>query len=148
VGQLVGSYTDADGVHGFLLSGGVYSPIEMPGALATTPIGINDAGQIVGTFTAESGSRSFLFSGGHYTPLEIPGSQADIARGINNAGQIVGDYSDGFSGRSLGFLATPVPESSTVTLLLLGMIGVLGFAGRGRRTGAKHADGVQCPAMT
>ncbi len=51
-GQIVGFYYESAVVwHGFLLSGGVYTPINVtfPGAYNTAAQGINKTGQIVGT---------------------------------------------------------------------------------------------------
>jgi hypothetical protein len=52
MGQIVGDYQNAS-AHGFLLSGGVYTPLDDPSATPDTPTGtlargINDFGQIVG----------------------------------------------------------------------------------------------------
>ena len=51
-GQVVGFYTDSNGVaHGFLYSGGTYTTIDDPSGTDTILSGINDAGQIVGWYT-------------------------------------------------------------------------------------------------
>jgi hypothetical protein len=50
-GDITGWYTANDGTgHGFLLSKGVWTTIDFPGALATGCESINDAGQIVGNY--------------------------------------------------------------------------------------------------
>src|SRR5260370_410350 len=50
-GQIVGTYADASGVHGFLLSGGSYTTLHAPFAPQyTIAQGINGAGQIVGIY--------------------------------------------------------------------------------------------------
>lgn len=36
--------------HGFLLSGGVFTTIDFPGAVSTEPLGVNDSGYIVGFY--------------------------------------------------------------------------------------------------
>src|SRR6266849_2550241 len=59
-GDSVGTYTDTDGKqHGFLLSGGQFTSIDVPGALVgttgtlpTVARGIGPNGEIVGQFTA------------------------------------------------------------------------------------------------
>lgn len=38
------------GDHGFLYTGGSFTPLDAPGAIVTRAYGINDAGQIVGQF--------------------------------------------------------------------------------------------------
>lgn len=48
LGQIVGDYFDPNR-HGFLSTGGVFSTIDVPGAVkGTDALGINDAGQVVG----------------------------------------------------------------------------------------------------
>ncbi len=91
-GQIVGSY----GRQGFLLSGGSYTTLDVPGSSGTSATGINDAGQIVGYYDVDGAynSHGFLLSGGSYTTLDVPGSNITYAEGINDAGQIVGYYED------------------------------------------------------
>jgi hypothetical protein len=75
-GDLVTAYCDSTPVqknnfnanmlssmHGLLLSGGVYAPIDFPGAQGTAAFGINDSGVIVGCYVDPSGSlHGFLRS--------------------------------------------------------------------------------------
>src|SRR6202008_539750 len=70
-GQIVGTYADASGVHGFLLSGG--SSPTLNSALAqqyTIASGINGAGQIVGIYFSNhfghAGLHGFLYNKGVY----------------------------------------------------------------------------------
>jgi len=54
--QIVGRYQDATGFHGFLETGGTYTTLDDPFAVAgansgTLANGINAKGQIVGTYT-------------------------------------------------------------------------------------------------
>ncbi len=85
-----------------------------------------------------------------FSRLAVPGSPSSggtVAFGINDAGQIVGDYID--ADRSGGFLATPVPEPSTLTLALFGIgsLGLLGYARRARPDGpATPGAGARPPA--
>jgi uncharacterized membrane protein len=44
-----------DNLHGLLWSGGVYTPIDFPGARGTAAFGINDGGVIVGAYQDASG---------------------------------------------------------------------------------------------
>src|SRR6516225_4456511 len=86
-GQIVGSYQDAKGVHGFLLSGGTYTTLDDPLATnGTYANDINDAGEIVGYYQNASGDHGFLFSGGTYTTLDDPASFVTDAPGISNTG--------------------------------------------------------------
>jgi probable HAF family extracellular repeat protein len=50
-GQIVGSYNNASGQHGFLYSNGVFTTLDEPLATnGTEALGINDMGQIVGDY--------------------------------------------------------------------------------------------------
>jgi probable HAF family extracellular repeat protein len=71
-----------------------YSTFDVPLAVDTKPLGINDSGQIVGQYRDSSGGvQSFLFSNGTFTPINDPSAtDTTLANGINNSGQIVGDY--------------------------------------------------------
>jgi uncharacterized membrane protein len=62
-GDIVGSYCDSAtpcvltpfGTHGFLISGDEFQTVDVPGALATTAIGINARSDIVGGYTDTNG---------------------------------------------------------------------------------------------
>ncbi len=103
-GQIVGRYTDSSGrFHGFLLSQGVYTSIDVPGALFTIPHGINNEGQIVGRYGDASGTHGFLLSGGSFTTINFPGALATRPQQINSRGDIVGTQIDA-AGRWHAFL--------------------------------------------
>src|SRR5262252_8812711 len=49
---VVGDYATSDGnTHGFFLSGGTFTEYDVPGALSTVVLGINDAADFVGGFS-------------------------------------------------------------------------------------------------
>ena len=74
--QIVGTFYDSAGPHGFLYSGGSFTTIDVPGALGfTEATGINDAGQIVGAFTDKTGTHGFLYSGGSFTIINASGAE-------------------------------------------------------------------------
>src|SRR5438309_442886 len=65
--DIVGFYTSADkSSHGFLLSGGHYTPIDFPGAAVTLLNGIDARGNIVGEYgtTLTSAHHGFVLSTG------------------------------------------------------------------------------------
>jgi probable HAF family extracellular repeat protein len=117
-GQIVGAYQEGPNgrMYGFLLSEGSYASLEVPGSTATSANDINGLGQVVGGYTDTNGrEHGFVLSGGTYVTFDVPGSTLTSVNGINNFGQIVGIYQIG--GRQYGYLATPVPEPSTLVLL-------------------------------
>jgi len=81
-----------------------FTSIDVPGAIATNPQGLNDPGSIVGSYTdATNKTHGFLYAGGSFTPIDFPGAGHTWARGINNSGSIVGYYTDA-AGKAHGFL--------------------------------------------
>jgi uncharacterized membrane protein len=99
-GQIVGNL----GLHGFLLSEGTFTTIDVPGSGHTETRGINDRSQIVGLYviSGPQGSGGFFFSDGTFTTLRLPDGSEAMSTGINNQGQIVGRFTDA-SGVSHGF---------------------------------------------
>jgi hypothetical protein len=112
-GEIVGWYWGmAFGVgsqrfHGFHWQAGTFTTIDAPfdGAMATTPLGINNAGQVMGTYEHHrTGSPdindvdvtvAFLLDGDTWIVLAIPGVTAPCCLGttvpmdINNHGQVL-----------------------------------------------------------
>jgi len=116
-GQIVGNSVANDGraVVPFLLSDGIFTPIQIPDAFIVEVSGINDRGQIVGTFTTSDpatnpsfSTRSFVSQGDDVTFIDapFPGTQSTSAFGINNRGELVGTVSFA-DGRQMGFTAAP-----------------------------------------
>jgi len=104
-GQIVGSFVDSLGTHGFLQDGATFTTIDVPGApiFLTSARGINDSGQIVGDFPGGFGRLGFLKDGATFTSFNFDGADLTLARGINNSGQIIGT---GIleNGQPIGFL--------------------------------------------
>ena len=109
-GDIVGHYLDSIGQHGFLLSGGIYTTIDIAGASGTGAHGINSHGDIVGSYHKAGVNHGYLLSGGVFTTIDFPGAEGTGcgggagtgAVGINLLGDIVGVYAEG--GTRHGFL--------------------------------------------
>lgn len=130
-GQIVGTYFTAGGQRGFLLNGGVYTTLHVPGSNKTIAAGINDSGDIVGGFADAWGEHGFLLKGGTYVQLDFPGAVATGATGINSSGQIAGTYVDTNRGTH-GFLlsdgvytAVDVPGSPLTRIFGINDLGQL-----------------------
>jgi probable HAF family extracellular repeat protein len=146
-GQVVGSsnYIGGGYQHAFRTAPG--QPIKPDDDLGTlggpfsSADAINSSGQVVGW--AQTINKyphtydAFLYSDGG--PMQDLNDLIDVASGwwlieataINDLGQIVGVGKIGGAGH--GFLLTPVPEPSTLALLLAGAVGLLAYAWRRRR---------------
>jgi probable HAF family extracellular repeat protein len=97
LGQIVGSYRDGTGDHGFVYTGGLFKTLDFPGAdypggAATAARDINDSGMIVGTYGSATGNHGFSFDGTAYLSMDAPGADYTDTLGINNHGEIVGQY--------------------------------------------------------
>ena len=121
-GDVVGTYvvlnptTFAVAVHGYVLSQGVFTTIDVPfdGATATLVSGINQQGQIAGSYTTDPATlvdllgeggpgvapypHGFLRSsdGATFTHIDFPGAiGTDCRGGINDHGNVVGTFAFG-----------------------------------------------------
>ena len=70
-GTIIGNYLQA-GWHGFLYSGGIFTPIADPVASSygVDWSGLNDHGAMVGTFEDAAGVHGLVFDDGHLTVLD------------------------------------------------------------------------------
>jgi probable HAF family extracellular repeat protein len=60
-GVVAGYFQDTNGVvHGFLYSGGRFTQIDVPGALATGLSAINDSDDLVGIMFPPTGTQPFV----------------------------------------------------------------------------------------
>jgi hypothetical protein len=92
------------GADAFTLKGSSYVLLNVPGAEASSAVGINTSGKIVGYYRGSSSAvHGFLYDGSRYTTIDYPGSASTYAWDINDAGVIVGYYTDS-NGFDHGFL--------------------------------------------
>jgi probable HAF family extracellular repeat protein len=137
-GWVTGDLTNSDGSvrHAFLFNGQMNDLGTLPGFDLSSANGINGEGQIVGSgFNAGpivdvNQSHAFIYDSEDgmvdLNSLISPSSRWILsgASAINDSGQITGS---GYHNRVLhAFLLTPVPEPSTLVLVLLALAGVAG----------------------
>jgi uncharacterized membrane protein len=107
-GDIVGYYNDSTGTfRGFLLSGGTFTTINVPGSALTVLLGINARGDIVGQYVDSSNPNegvAFLLSNGSVSTITVPGAAATVPLGINSRGDIVGSYYEAGFAVSHGFV--------------------------------------------
>jgi len=122
-GDIVGDYSTtvgpcaaqpSAGCHGFLLSKGTFTTIDVPGAFGTTARGISPEGTIVGFYLNATGFHGFLFSNDAFITINIDAPQSLIFS-INHAGSIVGASNHGFLLRRGAFSVIAFPGAD-VTL--------------------------------
>jgi uncharacterized membrane protein len=145
-GEIVGSFGDAQGLHGYVFRRGAFTTLDVPvqGAL-TIAIGINDRGQITGTYRSQGLFHGFLWDRGTFTDINAPDADETFLHVINNRGQIVGH-----SRRDVHSLARLfVWEDGTFTFLTTpGVLVVgrnrdsLGLNDRGQIVGSFQSQGV------
>jgi hypothetical protein len=104
--DIVGFYNDSGGnYHGFLLSRGKFTTVDVPGADGTLAFGINTQGEIVGYYFDSTGNHGFVLNKGQFTTFDVPGGEGEtFPQGINLEGDIVGYYSPPSGGYQFGFL--------------------------------------------
>jgi hypothetical protein len=127
---VVGDYATSDGNnHGFFLSGGTFTGYDVPGAVSTDVLAINDAGDFSGGFDPGTGIfQGFVSLGGTITSFSVPGASLTLAYQINNSKQslVVGYYIDGsgilhgYYRDANGALHFPIDPSGSVQTILFG----------------------------
>lgn len=95
-GDIVGSYSDANGVQGFLLRGGLFTTINYPGAVVTEARGIGPNGEVVGTYKLPQDVGTPTIRGFKRTPdgafeqVAYPGHTSTMPQRILPDGTILG----------------------------------------------------------
>jgi hypothetical protein len=107
-GSIVGYFFDDGGTpHGFLEQAGKYTTIDVPGAVATLVLGLNNRGSmdLVGQFfDAQGVGHGFVRRNGQFFKIDAPSAVNTSINGINDLSQLVGSYDTG--GPQSGFDAT------------------------------------------
>jgi probable HAF family extracellular repeat protein len=109
-GQIVGFHFDvgAESTHGFLLGShddpgeeGVFTAIDVPGAVDTLPSAIGNRGEIVGGYSDTGGTAHGFVRDkrGTFRTIDHPDATSGpkfgtLPLGVNNGGQIVGQFID------------------------------------------------------
>ena len=127
---IAGDYVIGDGtVHSFFLSGSTFTEYDVPGALQTNLLSINDPGDFTGGFDDGSGIfQAFVGRGGTLTTWTVPGAILTLAYEINNNKKLtVGYYIDaagilhGYYRDHSGALHFPIDPSGSVGTVLFGV---------------------------
>ena len=128
VGDVVGYLNYGGGYSNvFLYDGTMHDLGGLPGFNTSLGYGINASGEIVGSAVNGITYCAFLDYNGTFRDLNtlvgnLDGWTLQSASAINDSGSIVGYGTIG--GVQHGFLLTPVPEPSTLVVLLAGAIGL------------------------
>ena len=108
--QVVGVWFDAQArEHGFLLTNGQYTTIDVPGAVATEVLGINSSNlpTLVGDYLDINGVvHGFTLQDGNVRTVDVPNAAGTAVKGINDMNKIVGTYRTPW-GTARGFAGNP-----------------------------------------
>ena len=128
---IAGDYAAADGtIHSFLLSGNTFTAYDVPGAVQTNLLGINEPGDLTGAFDPDGSGvfQALIDHHGTITAYSVPGALGTFAYELNNnkkltvgyyidaAGILHGQYRD-----SSGALHFPIDPPGSVGTVLFGV---------------------------
>jgi len=144
-----GDYAISDGtIHSFFLSGGTFTEYDVPGAIQTNLLSINDAGDFTGGFDPDGSGifQGFVSVGGTITSFSVPGAISTFAYEMNNSQQLVVGYFIDGSGILHGYyrdangaLHFPIDPSGSTATILFGLNDRNWVVGRyGDSSGATH----------
>jgi len=155
-GQIVGSYDDSAGTHGFVLRDDRFATIDFPGAVFTVALGIGAHGEIVGAYRMP-GEPALNFHGflrssdGRFERVDSPPHKNTIAQRILPDGTILGCRHDDDFGTSMkGAVLGPHNQSETqafgsmhngATPDLRRIVGLYNYAAGDRSAGYVIDDG-------
>jgi uncharacterized membrane protein len=128
---VAGDYAISDGtLHSFLLSGSTFTEYDVPGAVQTNLLGINDPGDLTGGFDPDGSGvfQAFIDRGGTLTSFSVPGALSTFAYEINNNKKlVVGYFIDsagilhGYYRDANGALHFPIDPPGSVGTVLFGL---------------------------
>ncbi len=128
---VAGDYVISDGtLHSFFLSGSTFTEYDVPGAVQTNLLSINDAGDFTGGFDPDGSGvfQAFVSVAGTLTSFSVPGAAGTFAYEINNSKHLaVGYFIDGsgilhgYYRDANGALHFPIDPSGSVATVLFGL---------------------------
>ena len=138
-GDIAGFYVAGGVTNGFVRIGNTFTTLDVPNAMATSLLGLNNFGEAVGFDIDAGGTMHGIVC--NVTTLtcvnlddpNVPAGTTTL-NGVNDLGQIVGFYVDG-NDNTIGLLATPTttaPEPGSLVILASGLFGI-GVAVRRRK---------------
>jgi hypothetical protein len=124
-----GDYIGGDNeLHSFFLSNGTFTQYDVPGALETNLLSINDAADFTGGFDPDGSGifQAFVSVGGTLTSFSVPGAASTFAYETNNSNQLVVGYYilgvlHGYYRDANGALHFPIDPSGSVATVLFGL---------------------------
>ena len=146
---VAGDYAASDGtLHSFLLSGNTFTEYDVPGAVQTNLLGINEPGDVTGGFDPDGSGvfQAFIGRGGTITSFSVPAAISTFAYEINNNKKlVVGYFIDaagilhGYYRDHSGALHFPIDPPGSVATVLFGVDNKNDVVGRyADASGATH----------
>jgi uncharacterized membrane protein len=103
------SLTPGSNFAAWIRQNGAFTPIAVPGALATFAYGVTSTGRVAGTYvtgTTQDTAHGFLWQNGVFTTFDVPGATSTEIAGMNEAGVVTGCTTDAH-GTYKGFFTKP-----------------------------------------
>jgi hypothetical protein len=145
---VTGNYTDGSGTHGLIYDGttNTWTSVNDTNATNGTFVtGLNASGEAVGYYKDGTGEHGFTYNYVSHTftnsTIDNPIGANTVILGVNDSGTLVGIYGASTS-TTVGFEATTVsssssasvPEPEQLSLLMLGLLPMLGFSRRQKKS--------------